>query len=284
MFVVDRPSYTSCASVADSPTSLPITDFDEIPTETTVTLEYPGSSQPETFLLLRPTVKDQQDYQPIQDIIETIRVVCDYFLTAEQAQTHFKHVQHQSGSLSSGSNNSLSARLSDGPAFPRAPSPLSAAITRDQTPASETGTPEPPSSAGLGVTPVAHKEPLIRTLEKAYNRQKGLLFLSAVEWYNSVMRSLKASGAVHDNIVSMGKTRGIPEVVWTRISGQCYERTVGPRVEELSRYEAFSDNTYGELLPPFVAHIASLTGLKQDSVLVDMGSGVGNCVVQASLA
>lgn len=121
-------------------------------------------------------------------------------------------------------------------------------------------------------------------LEKAFRRKNGTLFLSALEWYNSVMVSLRESGKLREDITNMGRTTGIPEAVWTKITGQCYERTVGPRIDELKKYEAFSDNTYGELLPSFVAHIANLTGLKEGSVLVDMGSGVGNCVVQASLA
>jgi H3 lysine-79-specific histone-lysine N-methyltransferase len=121
-------------------------------------------------------------------------------------------------------------------------------------------------------------------LEKAYRRSLGKDFLSAMDYYNVTLRHLKSSGAIRRNIENMGREQGIPEAVWMKISGQCYERTVGPRIEELKKYEAFSDSVYGELLPPFVAHIASLTGLKEDSVLVDMGSGVGNCAVQASLA
>lgn len=98
------------------------------------------------------------------------------------------------------------------------------------------------------------------------------------------MRALKAQGAIRTNIEKMGEEQGVPEAIWMKITGQCYERTVGPRIDELKKYEAFSDSVYGELLPPFVAHIAVLTGLKETSVLVDMGSGVGNCVAQASLA
>lgn len=219
---------------------------------------------------MRPSARDQEEYHPIQDIISTVKTICDFFLTAEQALERFKHVQGSSSSALGGDFD-----------FLRAPTPL---LTRDGTPTSEPGTPEPSSNNGIAAPASLHKESLIRLLEKAFRRKNGPLFLSALEWYNSGIVDFRDSGKLRENIVDMGKTTGMPEAVWTHVTGQCYERTVGPRIDELKKYEAFSDNTYGELLPPFVAHIANLTGLKEGSVLVDMGSGVGNCVVQASLA
>jgi len=81
--------------------------------------------------------------------------------------------------------------------------------------------------------------------------------------------------------------RGLKEKLWTKIFYQCYDRIVGPDIEELRKYAAFSDNVYGELLPRFMNEIfgktdGSLNG--QGKVFVDLGSGVGNCVVQAALA
>lgn len=230
-------------------------------------LEYPGEGAFEEFLLVKPKVKDQQDYQPIQDIIYTVRTIIDYFLTPAQALEHFKHV---AGAASS----SLAGGAFDFLQEPQA--------SRAVTPISDTGTPEP-SANGAAVLNAA-KEPIIRALEKAFRRKNGRAFLEALEWFNSVIVELRSKGSIRENIIAMGARDGIPEAVWMCIAGQCYERTVGPRVDELKKYEAFSDNTYGELLPPFVAHIAALTDVKPDTVVVDLGSGVGNCAVQMALA
>ena len=103
-------------------------------------------------------------------------------------------------------------------------------------------------------------------------------------WYNAGIQSLKQSNTIHANIEELGSTQGVPEAVWQTITLQCYERTVGPRIDRLKKYAAFSDNTYGELLAPLLAHIAGTIGLNETKVLVDLGSGVGNCCAQLSLA
>jgi hypothetical protein len=108
-----------------------------------------------------------------------------------------------------------------------------------------------------------------------------------------------------ENIEAM---KGVAEKVWTKVVAQVYERAVGPEIERLSKYEAFSDNVYGELLPKFMMEMylrffplfffgrrgcaddirkerrCQQTGLGPNDVFVDLGSGVGNCVVQAALA
>lgn len=68
-----------------------------------------------------------------------------------------------------------------------------------------------------------------------------------------------------------------------RIIEENYQRTVGPNVPSLKRYEAFSSTVYGELMPSLAQEMINITRLKEDSLFVDLGSGVGNVVVQASL-
>ncbi len=68
-----------------------------------------------------------------------------------------------------------------------------------------------------------------------------------------------------------------------RILSQVYARTVSPRVETLRRYENGTDNVYGEMLPRFVSQIIKDTRLRHDQVFVDLGSGVGNVVLQTAL-
>ncbi|KAK9321430.1 histone methylation DOT1 [Lipomyces orientalis] len=67
------------------------------------------------------------------------------------------------------------------------------------------------------------------------------------------------------------------------ILGHIYSRIVSPHVNELRKYTAFSNNVYGELLPKFVSRIFKELELSSDQVFVDLGSGVGNCVLQAAL-
>lgn len=68
-----------------------------------------------------------------------------------------------------------------------------------------------------------------------------------------------------------------------RVLEQIYSRTVSPKVETLRRYENGSDDVYGELLPRFASDIFKKTKLNHDMTFLDLGSGVGNVVLQAAL-
>ncbi|KAK4052362.1 Nucleosomal histone H3-Lys79 methylase [Microbotryomycetes sp. JL201] len=219
---------------------------DDLPT---VTLAYPGQDSGERFILLAP--KNADEYNPITDVVTTIRLVIDNFLTSGQAQSLLNHTQGPS---------SFSAFLS--------------------APGSRSGTPGTPNElASPAATPLP---PLMRSLEKARAKKDGPSFLAQVERYNEAIRHLKSDdNKLVDNIRDM---KGLRRQVWEKIASQAYERAVGPEIEELRNYPAFSDNVYGELLPKFMAEIFQKTGLGADSVFVDLGSGVGNCVVQAALA
>lgn len=76
---------------------------------------------------------------------------------------------------------------------------------------------------------------------------------------------------------------GIPKKVLRRIIEETYQRSIGPNVESLRRYTAFSSQVYGELTPDFVSDIIAATGLRSNSLFLDLGSGVGNVALQASL-
>lgn len=76
---------------------------------------------------------------------------------------------------------------------------------------------------------------------------------------------------------------GMPEKVLMRIIEENYQRAVGPNVPSLKQYEAFSSTVYGELMPSLAHEMISITDLHEGSLFLDLGSGVGNVVVQASL-
>jgi [histone H3]-lysine79 N-trimethyltransferase len=76
---------------------------------------------------------------------------------------------------------------------------------------------------------------------------------------------------------------GMPKKVLMRIIDENYQRTVGPNVPSLKQYEAFSSTVYGELMPALSHEMIRLTKLHEDSLFLDLGSGVANVVIQASL-
>ena len=117
--------------------------------------------------------------------------------------------------------------------------------------------------------------------ERAAQTADGPAFLEAVVEYNVQITTLRHQKAFVKNVAAMP---GLDDRLWTRVAAQAYERTVGPEIGRLKAYVAFSDNVYGELLPRLVADIVHLTDLGPGKLMVDLGSGVGNCCVQASLA
>lgn len=275
-------------------------------------LEYPADGASEEFILLVP--KDRDEYDPISDLLRAVRCMVEYYLGQDE--------QGLFGSLDSLETSSAAGNvLRDTNCGPSAnfernsltPGTTSQSASREATPAAslasgdDTNTSKssqaPPSSparsailanasaAAAASLPLSSHEDkggdsdrdtILRSFTKARNRRDGPLFVRTVERFNGTLRTLKEAGKVRDNVRAMSKT-GIPEGIWRCLQEQCYARTVGPRVEELSKYEAFSDNVYGELLPRFMSEIAHLTSLGPDSVFVDLGSGVGNLLIQVAL-
>ena len=135
----------------------------------------------------------------------------------------------------------------------------------------------------------------LRLLQRAIRRHDGPLFLSTLESINQLLRSLKypplpsdvflpaPPNALVSALRSWTHPRGIPEKVMLRIVDETYQRCVGPNIKNLHRYEAFSSEVYGELMPSFTSDIIAATGLNSSSLLMDLGSGVGNVLLQASL-
>ncbi|RKF78938.1 Histone-lysine N-methyltransferase, H3 lysine-79 specific [Golovinomyces cichoracearum] len=129
---------------------------------------------------------------------------------------------------------------------------------------------------------------LIRKLNKYYNifarnvtDTKPLFeFKNAVEIYNSAIEKEISNGTF---IRNLGSAHHIPLNMVEFILQQTYSRAVSPNVEILKKYVNGTDNVYGELLPPFVSKVLYESGLTSESVFVDLGSGVGNVVLQAAL-
>lgn len=118
--------------------------------------------------------------------------------------------------------------------------------------------------------------------------------MKAMEEVNRLLRSFKLPPMPDDmfsprpanllkQTVASWTEQGIPKKVLLRIIEENYQRSVGPNVPKLKRYEAFSSTVYGELMPSLVYEMVQITKLNENSLFLDLGSGVGNVVVQASL-
>jgi [histone H3]-lysine79 N-trimethyltransferase len=106
-------------------------------------------------------------------------------------------------------------------------------------------------------------------------------YLELIRQFNDLVASKRSDGTIAEKVDQMQRVD--LKLVEHIIKNQIYARTVSPQVNLVKDYEGFSDNVYGELLPKFLSQIFTETGLKSDQVFVDLGSGVGNCVLQAAL-
>ncbi|KAL5088396.1 histone methylation protein DOT1 domain-containing protein [Trichoderma camerunense] len=123
----------------------------------------------------------------------------------------------------------------------------------------------------------------IRRLEKASNRNIQDLagFKAALREYNETLLALVEDGVVAKNLENLHE---LPPHLAAFILDQIYDRTVAPKVELLSKYENGTDFVYGELLHPFITKLlVEQCKMTSDQVFVDLGSGVGNVVLQAAL-
>jgi [histone H3]-lysine79 N-trimethyltransferase len=131
-------------------------------------------------------------------------------------------------------------------------------------------------------------------LRRAVALCDGPLFVQTLDTINSLLRTLKYPPLPSDTFappqpnalraaVADWSATGLPRAIALRIVEETYQRTVGPRTHELSQYQAFSDTVYGELMPSLVSRLLSLTGAGPGTLLLDLGSGVGNVVLHAAL-
>lgn len=107
-------------------------------------------------------------------------------------------------------------------------------------------------------------------------------FIEVLEEYNALLKAKREDGTIVAKLDAMSSPLPL-KLVSHLVKEQTYARTVSPSVDIVREYEGFSDNVYGELLPKFLSRIFQETQLKSEQIFVDLGSGVGNCVLQAAL-
>lgn len=101
-----------------------------------------------------------------------------------------------------------------------------------------------------------------------------------IDEFNILVDQLRDEGSTF-NVIRSRTT--IPRTVVYELLNQCYSRTVLPECRKLKGYKAFSSRTYGELMPSFLTKIYNQVGLSKNMKFIDLGSGVGNCTIQAAL-
>lgn len=122
---------------------------------------------------------------------------------------------------------------------------------------------------------------LLRRLKRATTHPAGDEFVRLIGEWNHMLRRLRDKGIISNAIDEM---KCLDLKLVERILTQTYSRTVSLHVGELAQYENGTDNIYGELLPKFVSRIFKKdTMLHSGQIFVDLGSGVGNVVLQAAL-
>ncbi|KAI9768238.1 MAG: Nucleosomal histone H3-Lys79 methylase [Geoglossum simile] len=121
---------------------------------------------------------------------------------------------------------------------------------------------------------------ILRKLRRASARKLGAEFKEGISSYNEILRDFQSNGTISKNL---DMVHSLPLPLVERMLTQTYARTVSLQVSALKKYENGSDNVYGELLPRFVSKIFRDTRLRSDQVFADLGSGVGNVVLQAAL-
>ncbi|KAL1594273.1 Nucleosomal histone H3-Lys79 methylase [Nothophoma quercina] len=97
--------------------------------------------------------------------------------------------------------------------------------------------------------------------------------------FNKLVRSKLADGTIATKMDAM---HAIPLSLVKHMTQQTYSRIVSPLSHKLRKVKG-KETTYGELMPVFVHKIFAQTGLNSSHVFVDLGSGVGNVVLQSAL-
>lgn len=122
---------------------------------------------------------------------------------------------------------------------------------------------------------------LLRRLKRATDRLAGDEYVRIIREWNNMLSKFRANENISKALEQM---KSLDLRLIERILTQTYSRTVSLHVRELAQYENGTDNIYGELLPKFISTILKKdTKLKSNQVFVDLGSGVGNVVLQAAL-
>ncbi|ORX59450.1 DOT1-domain-containing protein [Hesseltinella vesiculosa] len=121
---------------------------------------------------------------------------------------------------------------------------------------------------------------IMRQLTKYRNRREQPGYVAAIDQWNTQLRDLKQQhGALS---LQETRRRHASYTLACHVLYQIYSRTVAFHADKLNRYKAFSNFVYGEVNPSFVNEMIERTKMTVKSVFVDLGSGIGNAVLQVA--
>nr|XP_018266838.1 uncharacterized protein I303_00816 [Kwoniella dejecticola CBS 10117]OBR88996.1 hypothetical protein I303_00816 [Kwoniella dejecticola CBS 10117] len=220
-----------------------------------VELLYPAPGCREKFILLTPT--SASEFNPLSELRRALRHILEHYIPPS--------LIHIFGSLS----DSLSDPLETPSSVPsRLTSPFAGSLA----------TPPPDNIPSETIGDALRKA-------LAPNRRDGPGFLRAMDRYNSAMEDLQKEGAMKAYLKGKKMKRREWSGLVDFVHETAYSRVVGPYAYELAVAEAISgkEDAYGELRHNFMSRVIEQTKLGPESVFVDLGSGVGNCVLQAAV-
>ena len=131
----------------------------------------------------------------------------------------------------------------------------------------------------LGAELSSEADGIVRLLKRAVTKNSPEDFTATIARFNKTIKENLDNGTISSVLDGI---HAIPLSLVKRILAQVYQRTVSPHAHLLRRVKD-KKTTYGELLPGFVHSIFQQTGLNSQSVFIDLGSGVGNVVLQSAL-
>lgn len=131
----------------------------------------------------------------------------------------------------------------------------------------------------LGTELSSEADGVVRLLKRAVTKNSPEDFKAVISKFNKTVKENLDDGTIASVLDGL---HAIPLSLVKRILAQVYQRTVSPHAHLLRRVKD-KKTTYGELLPNFVHNIFQQTGLNSQSVFIDLGSGVGNVVLQSAL-
>ncbi|RMZ71406.1 Histone-lysine N-methyltransferase H3 lysine-79 specific [Pyrenophora seminiperda CCB06] len=119
----------------------------------------------------------------------------------------------------------------------------------------------------------------VRLLKRAVTKDSPELFKQELDKFNTLIKDRYSDGTIPR---ILDDTHALPLSLVKRITAQSYTRIVSPHAHRLRKVHG-KETTYGELLTPFVHKIFAQTRLNSSHTFVDLGSGVGNVVLQSAL-
>jgi H3 lysine-79-specific histone-lysine N-methyltransferase len=127
----------------------------------------------------------------------------------------------------------------------------------------------------------------------APNRRDGLGLVKAIKRLNAALEDIQRDGSLATWLEQYRPSRREWSELVDMVHDQAYSRVVAPFSDQLEHHPKHPDevaaaisekeDAYGELRHAFMSKIIDETSLGPGKTFVDLGSGVGNCVVQAAL-